>query len=92
MVTTGKILHKGWSRVILNPLAAFVVNSEPHNEARPSVRESVGPDFSRFVDMFNLELPVIATFGLKPNQNFSECAFAHRTLFQKNLTSPCFQS
>jgi hypothetical protein len=43
-------LHKSWTRILLTPscsIAAFVVNSEPYNGARRSVRVCVGPEIPR---------------------------------------------
>jgi hypothetical protein len=45
-------IHKSWARIQINPpcsVAAFVVNSEPHTEERPSVRLFVGPELHRCV-------------------------------------------
>jgi hypothetical protein len=46
-------VHKSWARIEMNPpcreVAAFVVNSEPHTGARPSVRLCVRPELARCV-------------------------------------------
>jgi hypothetical protein len=44
--TRPRATNKGWARTPLNPscyIVAFLVNSEPHTEARPSVRVCGGP-------------------------------------------------
>jgi hypothetical protein len=43
-------IHRSWARIQTNPpcsVAAFVLNSEPHTGARPSVRLCVGPEVVR---------------------------------------------
>jgi hypothetical protein len=49
--TTSAAANNGLSTTISPPrsVAAFVVNSEPHTGARPSVRLCVGPELARCV-------------------------------------------
>jgi hypothetical protein len=47
--TTSAAANNGLSTTIIHPcrVAAFVVNSEPHSEERPSARLCVGPELAR---------------------------------------------
>jgi hypothetical protein len=51
--TTSAAVNNGLSTTTTPPcsVAAFVVNSEPHSGARPSVRLCLGPELSRCVYM-----------------------------------------
>jgi hypothetical protein len=56
--TTSAAANNGMSTTIIPPCSAatFIVNSEPHTGARPSVRLCVGPELARCVHKNNVSL------------------------------------